>query len=209
MTEAQVKILVVDDEENVRKLFERILNTTGYNVDTAADGEEALYKVSLGEIDVVLLDVNMPGISGIEVLKRLKTGLTDYCVIMVTANVDINTAIETLKMGAHDYITKPFNQDDVTRKVQQAIEKWQSSIEEKKRYLKLSAGITEKTNQAQEQFTELISSLSREHKLIHELASRQAGGGKELLSKLPKELQEPISSVEEFRDALLRILRRA
>ncbi len=55
---------------------------------------------------------------------------------------------------------------------------------------------------------ELVNSLARENKLIHELAGRQAGGGKELLSKLPKELQEPMSSVEEFKDALLRILRR-
>jgi len=60
----------------------------------------------------------------------------------------------------------------------------------------------------QEQFAELVNSLAREHKLLHELAGRQAGGGKEMLSKLPKELQEPMSSVEEFREALLRILRR-
>ncbi len=61
----------------------------------------------------------------------------------------------------------------------------------------------------QEQFTELVSSLARENQLLHELAGRQAGGGEELLSKLPKELQEPMSSIEEFKDALLRILRRS
>ena len=81
-------------------------------------------------------------------------------------------------------------------------------MQEKRRYLQLSEGLTEKTQRMQEQFTELINSLAREHKLLHELAGRQAGGGKELLSKLPKELQEPISSVEEFTDALLKILRR-
>ena len=63
-------------------------------------------------------------------------------------------------------------------------------------------------NLLQQQFTELVETLAREHKLVYKLASRQAGGGKELLSKLPKELQKSISSVEEFRDALLRILRR-
>ncbi|GAI66851.1 unnamed protein product, partial [marine sediment metagenome] len=76
-------------------------------------------------------------------------------------------------------------------------------------YLQLQESITGQTQQMQEQFAELINGLLREHKLLHELATRQAGGGKELLSKLPKELREPISSVEEFRDALLRILRKA
>jgi len=208
MTEKQEKILVVDDEEAVRNLLQRILEGAGYQVTTAANGKEALYKVSLGETQVVLLDIKMPEMSGIEVLAKLTADSPDHCVIMVTAVTDMDTAIKALKMGAYDYITKPFDQDEVKQKLQQAIEKWHRRIAEKRRYHQLSEGFAEKTKQAQEQFTELISSLSREHKLLHELAARQAGGGKELLSKLPKELQEPMSSVEEFRDALLRILKR-
>ncbi len=173
-----------------------------------ANGQEALYKVSLGEAEVVLLDIHMPGMSGIEVLRKLSGDRPDFCVIMVTAVTDMDTAIEALKIGAYDYITKPFDQDDVKQKVQQAIDKWHRHTEEKRRYLQLQESIGEKTQKMQEQFIELIESLAREHKLLHELAGRQAGGGKELLSKLPKELREPISSVEEFRDALLRILRR-
>jgi len=208
MTEEQVRLLVVDDEEAVRNLLQRILEGAGYQVTTAANGKEALYQVSVGEANVVLLDIKMPKMSGIEVLNKLTADSPDTCVVMVTSVVDMNTAVEALKMGAYDYITKPFDQDEVKQKLQQAIEKWHRRIAEKRRYLELSEKFTGHTKRMQEQFSELVSSLAREHKLLHELAARQAGGGKEMLSKLPKELQEPTSSIEEFRDALLRILKR-
>ena len=209
MTGEQVRVLVVDDEEAVRDLLQRILQGAGYQVTTAANGKEAWYKVSLGEVEVVLLDIKMPEMSGIELLSKLTADSPDTCVIMVTAVADTETAVEAMKLGAYDYIIKPFDQDDVVQKVLRAIERRKRQLHEKHRYLQLSESFTEKTQRMQEQFTELINSLAREHKLLHDLAARQAGGGKELLSKLPKELQEPISSVEEFRDALLRILRRA
>ena len=208
MTTEQERILVVDDEETVRNLLQRILEKAGYQVTTAANGKEALYKVSLEEIEVVLLDIKMPDMSGIEVLSKLTVDSPDTCVIMVTSVIDMETAIETMKLGTYDYITKPFDRDEVVQKVLGAIERWKRQLKDKHCYLQLQKGITEKTQLMQEQFVELINSLSREHKLLHNLAARQAGGGKELLSKLPKELQEPISSVEEFSDALLRILRR-
>ena len=209
MAEEQVRVLVVDDEEAVRDLLQRILEGAGYQVTTATNGQEALYKVSLGEAEVVLMDIKMPGMSGMEVLIKLTAESPDTCVIMVTSVVGMDTAIEAMKMGAYDYITKPFDRDDVLQKVLRAIERRKRQLKEKHRYLELQKSITEKTQLMQEQFTELLKSLARENKLIHELAGKQAGGGKELLSKLPKELQEPISSVEEFRDALLRILRRS
>ena len=209
MTGEQVRVLVVDDEETVRKLLQRILEGAGYQVATAANGKEALYKVSLGETDLVLLDIKMPEMSGIEVLSKLTTESPDICAIMVTSVVETETAVEAMKLGAYDYILKPFDRDDVLQKVLGAIARWKRQLQEKHRYLELQTSITEKTQLMQEQFTELVNSLARENQLLHELTGRQAGGGKELLSKLPKELQEPISSVEEFRDALLRILRRA
>ncbi len=209
MTGEQVRVLVVDDEEPVRNLLQRILEGAGYQVATAADGKEALYQVSLGETKVVLLDIKMPEMSGIEVLSKLTTDSADTCAIMVTSVVETETAIEAMKLGAYDYILKPFDRDDVLQKVLGAIERWKRQLQEKHRYLELQKSITGKTQLMQEQFVELVNSLARENHLLHELAGRQAGGGKELLSKLPKELQEPISSVEEFKDVLLRILRRA
>jgi len=209
MTGEQVRVLVVDDEETVRNLLQRILEGVGYQVTTAANGKEALYKVSLGETELVLLDIKMPEMSGIEVLSKLTADSPDICAIMVTSVAETETAVEAMKLGAYDYILKPFDRDDVLRKVLKAIERWKRLSQEKHRYLELQKSIMEKTQLMQEQFTELMNSLARENQLLHELAGRQAGGGKELLSKLPKELQEPMSSVEEFRDALLRILRRA
>ena len=209
MVEKQIRVLVVDDEESVRNLLQRILEGAGYQVTTAANGKEALYKVSLGETELVLLDIKMPEMSGIEVLSKLTANSPDTCAIMVTSVAETETAVEAMKLGAYDYILKPFDRDDVLQKVLEAIERWKRQLQEKYRYLELQKSITEKTQLMQEQFVELMNSLARENQLLHELAGRQAGGGKELLSKLPKELQEPISSVEEFRDALLRILRRA
>ncbi len=176
---------------------------------TAANGKEASYKVSLGEVEVVLLDIKMPEMSGIEVLSKLTAESPDICAIMVTSVVETETAVEAMKLGAYDYILKPFDRDDVLQKVLRAIESWKRRLQEKHRYLELQKSIMEKTQLMQEQFTELLNSLARENQLLHELAGKQVGGGKELLSKLPKELQEPMSSVEEFKDALLRILRRS
>jgi len=205
----QVRILVVDDEKTVRKFLQRTLQEAGYDVATAADGEEALYSVHQQEVGVVLLDIKMPGMSGIEVLGKLTADWPDICVIMATAVADTQTAVEAMKMGAYDYITKPFNRDDVVKKMQEAIAKWSHQLKDKGHYLQLKESITERTQRMQEQFTELVNSLAREHKLLQKLATMQARGGKSLLSELPPELQEPISTVEEFRDALLRILRRA
>ena len=208
MAAEKVRILVVDDEEVVRNLLQRTLTESGYNVTTAPDGEEALSVVSQGEVDVVLLDIKMPGMSGIEVLGKLTTDWPDICVIVVTAVVDTQTSIEALKMGAYDYITKPFNRSNVVRKVQEAIEKWDYHLQDRRRYLRIKENLTEQKQRMQEQFMELLNSLTREQKLLHKLVTMQAKDSKSLLSELPPELQEPASSVEEFRDALLRILRR-
>jgi len=209
MTGEQVKVLVVDDEESVRSLLQRILEEAGYSVVTAADGQEALYQVSLGEAHVLLMDIKMPKMSGLEVLSKLTATSSDYCVIMVTSTNNLQTAVEALKLGAYDYITKPFDHNDVTQKVLKAVERWKRQLQEKKRYIEMQKSIAQKTQLMQEQFIELLNSLSREHKLMQGLSSKQAGGGKELVSSLPEELQEPLATVEEFRDALLRILRRA
>ncbi len=205
----KIKILAVDDEETVRALFQRILQAAGYDVITAANGKEALSVIAGGGIDVALLDIKMPGLSGVDVLGKIKADELDLCVIMVTAVADVQVAVEAMKLGAYDYITKPFDQDEVLGKIKQALGKWQEQLQNKQDYLQLQQNITEKTSRIQEQFTELVNSLAREHKLLQQLAAKQGDSGKSLLSGLPPELQKPITSVEEFRDALLRILKRS
>ncbi len=202
MADLKTKVLVVDDDETVRVLFQRILQAAGYEAVIAANGKEALSVIADGGIDVVMLDINMPGLSGVEVLGKISTDWPDLCVIMVTAVADVQTAVTAMKLGAHDYITKPFDQDEALRKIRQAVVNWQER-------LTLRQNIAEKTERLQENFAELVASLSREHRLLQQLAAKEGTGGKSLLSGLPPELQEPLTSVEEFRDALLRILRKS
>ena len=208
-TENIKKILVVDDEEPIRDVLQRMLKGIGYEVITATDGQDALQKLSLNEVKVMLLDIKMPNMSGIDVLRKLNEGQNDCCVIMITAVTDMQTAVNAMKLGAYDYITKPFDQEEVKQKLLAAIERYHRLSRERNRYEELQKNIMGKTERMQEQFQELVSSLAREHKLLHQLASRQRDGGKAMLSKLPRELQQPIESVGEFRDALLRILRGA
>jgi DNA-binding NtrC family response regulator len=209
MADKKIKVLVVDDEETVRILFQRILQTAGYDVATAADGKEALTVMADTDIAVVLLDIKMPGLSGVDVLAKITTDWPDICVIMVTAVADVRTAVGAMKLGAYDYITKPFDQNKVLLKIRGDIERWQEQLQDKKHYLQLQQNIAEQTRLMQANFTELVNSLAREHRLLQQLAEKQGTGGKSLLSGLPSELQKPLTSVAEFRDALLRILKRA
>ena len=211
MVEERGRVLVVDDEESVRNLLQRTLEGAGFNVVTAANGQEAVETMSESELEisVVLLDIKMPGMSGLEVLKQVTIEHPLICVIMLTAVVDTTTAVEAMKLGAYDYVTKPFNPDDVVLAVQRGFERRMLWLENEKHRQRLQERLAGQTERMQEQFVELMNSLTREHQLLFRLKEGQSGGGKELLSKLPKELQEPIASAEEFRDALLKILKRS
>lgn len=207
MAGKKVRILVVDDEEIIRNLLRRTLEGAGYNVVTAANGEEALQEVRQLEPKAVLLDIKMPGLSGMEVLSKLTLDHPNICVIMITAVGDTQTAIEAMKLGAYDYITKPAQPKDVVRRVQKALEKKELNLQREQFLIELQQSLHEQSKQMQEQFDELVRTLAREHTLLYELTKKQKGGTKSILSKLPPELQKPMSSVEEFRNALLRILK--
>ncbi len=207
MTEERGKVLVADDEQTVRKLLQRILEEVGYNVVTATNGLEVLEQVSMLEVDVVLLDIKMPEMSGMEALAKLTADWPEICVIMVTALADAQTAIKAMKLGAYDYITKPFNQDDLVLTMRRAIEKRDFQLKNQRFMLELQQSVKEQAERMHSQFNELVQSLAREHKLLHDIATKQPGGGKSLLANLPSELREPMPSFDEFREALLRVLR--
>jgi len=107
---AEGPILIVDDDPALLRLCDRVLSTKGYTVRTASNGEEAL---RLEESRVVLLDLKMPGIDGIQVLGRLKSLGCRADVVMVTGYGNVPTAVETTKLGASDFIEKPFKLDDL------------------------------------------------------------------------------------------------
>lgn len=106
-------ILVVDDDESLRRLCTRVLAARGYEVHTAADGEEAVRKVGSHAYRVVLLDLKMPGMDGIECLRRMKSEGCRADVVMITGYGNVPTAVEAMKMGARDFIEKPFKPQDL------------------------------------------------------------------------------------------------
>ncbi len=109
-----MRILVVDDEKIKRVTLADDLAAQGYEVVAAADGEEALKQLAAGRFDVVVTDLKMPKIDGIELLRRIKHGpLADVEVIMMTAYGSIPVAVEAVKLGAFDFITKPFRNEDI------------------------------------------------------------------------------------------------
>jgi two-component system, NtrC family, response regulator AtoC len=118
----KVKILVVDDEHLIRWSLEQNLKKQGYEVLTAGSGEDALRIVREEQPDLVLLDIQLPGISGIEVLEKLKEFDEDIIVIMVTAHGGLETAVTAMRMGAYDYLNKPFNLDEMAIVIRKALE---------------------------------------------------------------------------------------
>jgi two-component system, NtrC family, response regulator AtoC len=116
------KILVVDDEHLIRWSLEQNLKKQGYEVVTAASGEDALRIAREEQPDLVLLDIQLPGISGIEVLEKLKDYDEELVVIMVTAQSGLEIAVTAMRLGAHDYVSKPFNLDELSIIVRKALE---------------------------------------------------------------------------------------
>src|SRR5918994_4114739 len=109
MPEALGKILVVDDEQSVVEVLSEYFSGQGYTVRTASNGQEALTTFPEFRPSVMLLDIRMPGLDGVEVLRRLRAIDKTVAVIMVTANEDVELARETLKLGAFDDVAKPFD----------------------------------------------------------------------------------------------------
>jgi len=135
---SQGKILAIDDEKNIRHLISNEFSLEGFEVVTAASGEEGLKLFNSRMFDMVLLDIKLPRLSGIEILKQMKQKSPATEVIMITGYGDIRTAVESIKLGARDYVTKPFKLGELLALVRRA-------INEKCR----DAGLSEKTGDFQ------------------------------------------------------------
>jgi DNA-binding NtrC family response regulator len=115
------KVLIVDDELNMRLVLAAMLKKEGYNVMSAADGREALQVLKAGKIDVVVTDLKMPNLDGMGLLNSITEQYPEVPVIMITAHGTVATAVEALKKGALDYITKPFELDELKNVISKAI----------------------------------------------------------------------------------------
>jgi len=116
------KILVVDDEHLIRWSLEQNLTKQGYDVTTASSGEEALKLAKEESPDLMLLDIQLPGMNGMDVLEKVKENEEDIIVIMVTALGVLETAVKAMRMGAYDYVNKPFNLDELAIVIKKALE---------------------------------------------------------------------------------------
>ena len=115
-------ILVVDDESDMCEMLVTILYEEGYVTDIANSGKDAVKKVKDGGVDFVLLDIMMPEMGGIETLQQIKAVRPDIPVVMITAYATLKTAQESMRLGAYDYITKPFNPECVKEVIKQGLE---------------------------------------------------------------------------------------
>jgi DNA-binding NtrC family response regulator len=123
-SEVRGRILVVDDEATVRDSLREWLRKDGHEVETAADASAALraLQASDGGFDVVLLDIKMPGIDGLELQDRIRVLAPEVVVVMITAYASVDTAVRALKSGAYDYVTKPFDPDQLSHLVRNALQ---------------------------------------------------------------------------------------
>lgn len=118
----QDRILIVDDEADIALILKLQLEDAGFETARARDGAEALEILGRESFSLVLLDIKLPNLDGIQVLERLGSSLQDMAVVMMTAHGSENVAVECMKMGALDYIAKPFSSEDLLKKVERALE---------------------------------------------------------------------------------------
>ncbi len=128
-TARDISVLVVDDERPIRFLMEKELPRAGCLVTCAESGEDALERLRGQDFDVVLMDLKMPGIGGLEALRRIRESGTSAEVVVLTGHPDVTTAIEAMKLGAFDYLSKPFKLAEVEIVLRRAAERRQLTQE--------------------------------------------------------------------------------
>jgi two-component system response regulator PilR (NtrC family) len=119
---SQRLIHVIDDEPVIHDILTQLLTSEGYRVEISASGEEALEKFSAERFDLILLDLLMPGMDGIEVLRAIKRIQPQAVVVIITAYASVESAIEAMKIGAFDYVQKPFKHEELLLIVARALE---------------------------------------------------------------------------------------
>ena len=181
------KILVIDDEESIRWVLKTSLQKKGYNVKVAEDGSSALKIISKENFAAILLDLNLPDLSGFEILTKLNESGLKSSVIIITAQNSVKNAIEAMKLGAYDYFSKPFDIDEVNYLVGKAIENYKNIIDIEK--LGESAG--SKTDISSFGIVGNSQAMTRIYKIIGKIADKditvlitgESGSGKELVAR--------------------------
>jgi len=160
MTDKQESILIVDDEKPIRQLLRDELSGEGYRCYEAADAGQALKKLRNNTIGLVMLDIRMPGKSGVELLPEIKARSPNVSVIMITAASDIRVAVQCMRQGAYDYIAKPFELDGVNISVARALERRRLELENEEYQQHLEEKVSEQASKIRTAFLNGITSLA-------------------------------------------------
>ncbi|MGH7232274.1 MAG: sigma-54-dependent transcriptional regulator, partial [Nitrospiraceae bacterium] len=179
------KILVVDDERSMRDVLSIMLKRAGYAVTVAADGEEAIAQVGKEIFDLVITDLKMPKVGGLEVLKAVKEVSPETVVLLITAFASADSAIEAMKRGAYDYLNKPFQIDEVQLIVRNALEKRRLSTENTllKREIASQSSLSQiiGTSDAMQKVLEVVRKVADAKSNV--LIFGESGTGKELIAR--------------------------
>jgi two-component system response regulator PilR (NtrC family) len=179
------KILVVDDERSMRDVLSIMLKRAGYAVTVAADGEEAIAQIGKEIFDLVITDLKMPKVGGLEVLKTVKEVSPETVVLLITAFASTDSAIEAMKRGAYDYLNKPFQVDEVQLIVRNALEKRKLSTENTllKREIASQSSLSQIIGQseAMEKVLEVVRKVADAKSNV--LICGESGTGKELIAR--------------------------
>ena len=123
------RILIADDEEDIRWILETSLKKSGFEIECAENGEDAVRKACEDPYSLILLDINMPDMNGFEVLTQLRNREIDSPIIFITAQNTVSNAIDSIQLGAYDYLTKPFDLEEVKLFAERAIKNYEAGRE--------------------------------------------------------------------------------
>jgi len=193
MVNNSATILIVDDESAIRRLLRQKLSKVGYNCEEANSAEQALSKLENNRIELVILDINMPGQSGIEVLPKIRSEFHDTLVIMATAVAETSIAVECMKRGAEDYICKPFNLDEVAMSVERTLEKRELQIQIREYQHSLEDKVGEQTNEIRKLFLGAIEALV----FALEAKDKYTGGHSRRVAEISVDIGKKLGLVEE------------
>ena len=186
------RVLVVDDERSMRDFLEIFFRREGMDVETAGSVDEALASLAADDFDLVVTDVQMPGKSGLELLRSVKESAPETVVIVVTAFATAETAIDAMKQGAYDYLTKPFKVDELRLVVSKALEKKLLTVENKRLRSELRTQTRQRvligTSAAMQRVYELMAQIAATRTSV--LVCGESGTGKELVARGIHDLSE-------------------
>ncbi|GBD93403.1 transcriptional regulatory protein ZraR [bacterium BMS3Abin05] len=185
MNTSEIGILIVDDESSVRDSLYKWFLEDGYRVDTAADAKEALRKLQKQTWDIILLDIKMPGMSGLELQERIREIDPGIVIIIITAYASVDTAVTALKAGAFDYVTKPFDPDELEHLIRNAAEKRQltrENLQLKEKIIQLNPEETIIAESPQmKHILELVDTVAQTDSTV--LIHGESGTGKEVIAR--------------------------